>query len=92
MDRLTGEDRGVFLVKTQGSEHTWTITDDHVTILRESKRHNPFGMDAMNGRPYYATVKAWPEVGGCFATIINGGAGDVPWTRSSTIRSIERVE
>lgn len=92
MERLTENDRGTFLVQTQGSLHRWHITPEGVVrVTRYSSRPNPFGCDALNGRPYTATVKAWPEVGGVFLNIINGGGGDVPWTQSSTIKSIERV-
>lgn len=97
MDRLTEEDRGVFIVRTQGSAHIWDIGEHprkgtvHVTVTRYSSRRNPFGVDALTGRPYTATVQTWPEVGSCFLNTINGGAGDIPWTRSSRIASIERL-
>lgn len=92
MQRLTENDRGIFVVETQGSQHLWEIDDDGVRVTRESSRVNPYGLDSINGRPYNATVHTWPEVGGCFLNSINGALGDVPWTRSSTIKSIERVD
>lgn len=92
MERLTAEDRGTFLVTTRsGTEHLWTITDEGVEVERNGHRPNAFGCDVLNGRPYAATVQAWPEVGLTFMNIINGGRGDVPWTRSSTVVSIERI-
>lgn len=91
MERLTENDRGTFLVTTQGSTHMWEITDKGVKVTRNSGRANVYGLNRINGTPYDATVEVWPEVGGCFRNVINGGAGDIPWTRSSRIESIERV-
>lgn len=96
MDRLTESDRGNFLVTTQGSTHLWEITeshgDVHVSVTRNPNGRGHFSMDGFpNGRPYTATVKTWPEVGGLFLNIVSGGAGDIPWTRSSRIKSIERL-
>lgn len=95
MERLTENDRGTFLVKTQGSAHVWDIHEVRgevrVQVTRYSSGRNPFGCDMLTGRPYKATVDVWPSVHGYFTNIVNGGAGDVPWTRSSTIRSIERI-
>jgi hypothetical protein len=89
IDSISPKDRGVFLVRTQGSEHTWEIEDDGtVHVTRESARSNP-GLDHINGRRNYVTaVDVWPTVGNCFLYFMGG---DVPWTRSSTIREIERV-
>lgn len=93
MDRLTENDRGTFLVTTRsGTQHVWTITDERVTVLRNPSRtgNNHWSMgDFPNGRPNIAnSVHAWPEVGGCFLYTMSG---DIPWTRSSTVRSIERL-
>lgn len=92
MKRLTETDRGTFLVETQGSMHKWEITDESVSVTRFSSRHNPFGCDALNGTPYLADVRKWPEVGEVFFNVINGAGGDVPWTQSSTVKNISRVE
>lgn len=92
MERLTENDRGTFLVTTQsGTEHVWVITDERVTVQRTPKNTSHWSMQGFTTRPYTATVETWPEVGSCFLNIVNGGAGDAPWTRSSTVKSIERV-
>lgn len=95
MERLTENDRGTFVVKTRGSAHIWDVQEVRgevrVQVTRYSSRSNPFGCDALTGRTYNATVKAWPEVGETFTNVINSGAGDIPWTRSSRIESIERI-
>lgn len=97
MERLTENDRGTFLVTTKsGTQHKWEIVDSHgephVSVTRMPKRdgEHHWSMDAFpNGRPVTAnTVHAWPEVGGCFLYTMHG---DIPWTRSSTVRSIERL-
>lgn len=88
---ITPNDRGVFLVTTQGSEHLWEIEDDgSVFVTRESQRVNPYGLNMINGRRNVVTsVEAWPMLGGTFLYCMSG---DIPWTRSSTIRNIERIE
>lgn len=89
MERLTENDRGTFLVTTQGSIHRWEITDEGVFVtrnpdMRDSK--NPFGMDSINGRRNEViSVEMWPAVGVCFMYTMYG---DMSWVRSSRIRSI----
>lgn len=93
MDRLTEQDRGIFLVTTySGTEHVWEITDEKVAVARQpvGGRHHP-SMAGFPTTPYEADVKYWPEVGSCFVNIINGGYGDIPCTRSSTVQTIERL-
>lgn len=92
MEELTEVDRGTFFVETQGSLHKWEISDDEVLVTRFSSRSNPYGCDSLNARPYRATVKVWPAVGAYFLNVINGGASDVPWTRSSRIKSIRKAD
>jgi hypothetical protein len=91
MNVLTEKDRGTFLVTTQGSTHIWEITDEHVFVTRNPGRESHWSMgDFPNGRRNVATkVVAWPEVGGAFMYYLHG---DTPWTRSSLIKSIERVD
>jgi hypothetical protein len=94
MDRLTENDRGTFLVTTRsGTQHVWVITDSGVEVTRKAKRgaEHHWSMRDFPEKPYTATVQIWPEVGVCFQNIINGGHGDIPWTRSSTVQSIERL-
>lgn len=94
MERLTENDRGTFLVTTlSGTKHLWVITDEGVTVQRKAKRdayHHP-SMNGFTEQPYRATVNTWPEVGSCFLNIVNDGVGDIPWTRSATVKSIERL-
>lgn len=92
MERLTETDRGTFLVTTKsGTEHTWVITDEGITVERRPSRDGHWSMSGFpNGRPNHVTkVSSWPEVDGFFLYHMHG---DIPWTRSSRIRSIERVE
>lgn len=94
MDRLTENDRGTFLVITKsGTRHTWVITDESVTIERNpdpNGEHHWSMSGFANGRPNTAIrVEMWPEVGGFFLYHTHG---DIPWTRSSRIKSIERVD
>lgn len=92
MDKLTAEDRGTFIVTTySGTTHTWEISDEAVMVTRKASGPGHWSMQDFTTRPYRATVQTWPVVGGRFHNIVNGGAGDVPWTLSSTIVSIERV-
>jgi hypothetical protein len=92
MDRLTENDRGTFLVTTRsGTQHTWVLSDEGVTVERNpSPESGHWSMHAfINGRPNHVTrVEAWPEVGSCFLYFMHG---DIPWTRSSTVQSIERL-
>lgn len=92
MERLTENDRGTFLVTTKsGTQHVWNITDDEVTVQRQPKRggaHHP-SMDNFTSEPYVAEVHTWPEVDFFFLNVIKDG--DVPWTRSARIVSIERL-
>lgn len=91
MDVLTENDRGVFLVTTRsGTEHVWDISDEGVTVERNPAGTGHWSMELFpNGRPNVVTdVTAWPEVGACFLYHMYG---DIPWTRSSTVRSIERL-
>lgn len=91
MNALTENDRGTFVVTTQGSTHLWEITDDGVWVTRNPGAESHWSMrDFPNGRRNRATkVVSWPEVDGMFLYFLHG---DTPWTRSSRIRSIERVE
>lgn len=95
MDRLTENDRGTFLVTTRsGTQHKWVITDEVITVERnpgDSEGGNHWSMFGFpNGRPNYVTkVERWPEVG---VTFLYWMHGDIPWTRSSTVRSIERLD
>lgn len=93
MQRLTADDRGTFRVETRSSTHIWRIDPINgvVTVERYSSQPNPFGCDALNGRRYVADVQAWPEVGGCFLNVVDGGTGDVPWVRSSSVKRITRL-
>lgn len=97
MERLTENDRGTFLVTTlSGSKYKWELRDNHgevhVSVTRTPKRGHEghWSMEAFpNGRPVTVNaVHAWPEVGGCFLYTMHG---DIPWTRSSTVVSIERL-
>lgn len=93
MERLTENDRGTFLVTTRsGTQHVWHITDEVITVQRNPSRdgNRHWSMaDFPNGRPNtVGRVVYWPEVGGHFLYTLHG---DTPWTRSSTIRSIERL-
>jgi len=92
ISEIVPTDRGVFIVKTQSSTHRWTITDESVIVERnpDADREHHWSMDGFPPS-YHATPKAWPVVGECFLNTVNGGAGDIPWTRSSTVKSIERV-
>lgn len=94
MERLTENDRGEFIVTTKsGTTHLWEITDEGVTVTRRpnaDSEHHP-SMNGFTEQPYRATVHAWPEVGGFFFNIVNGGAGDIPCMRSARIVSIEKV-
>ena len=92
MERLTENDRGTFVVTTKsGTKHTWVITDDSVTVLRVPAGDSHWSMrDFRNGVPNIVSkVHMWPEVDGFFLYFLHG---DTPWTRSSRIRSIERVD
>lgn len=93
MERLTAEDRGTFIVTTKsGTTHTWVITDERVTVERNPSKdgEHHWSMSGFNnGRPNTATrVEAWPEVEGFFLYHMHG---DIPWTRSARIVSIERA-
>lgn len=95
MERLTENDRGTFLVTTKsGTTHLWEIIDSHgepfVSVTRRPSNPGHWSMQGFpNGRPVTATrVDAWPEVGGFFLYHMHG---DIPWTRSSRIVSIERI-
>lgn len=88
---LTEDMTGRYLVKTQGSIHLWDL-DNKFYVRNPSpesmaNRHMP---DHVNHRPLsWVKVERWPKVGQSFLTILNG---DMPWHRSSTIRSIERLD
>lgn len=95
--RLTENDRGTFLVTTRsGTQHKWELIDSHgevhVSVTRMPKRghESHWSMrEFPNGRPVTAAkVVAWPEVGGHFLYTMHG---DMPWTRSSKVVSIERL-
>lgn len=91
MERLTENDRGTFLVTTKsGTQHTWVITDEGITVERRPSGDGHWSMSGFpNGRPNTVTrVDMWPEVDGFFLYHMYG---DIPWTRSSRIRSIERL-
>lgn len=91
MDELTADDRGVFLVETQGSVHRWTITDEGVSYVRKSQRENPSGLNHYNGKSISVyEVPVWPKVGGVF--FVRTRLYSLPWHQSSTIKSITRVE
>ena|SRR6478752_8317070 len=96
MERLTENDRGTYLVTTRsGTQHKWEIVDNHgeafVSVTRMPKRNGSHWsmVGFPNGRPVTAyRVEVWPEVGSCFVYFMHG---DIPWTRSSTVQSIERL-
>lgn len=95
MERLTENDRGKFLVTTKsGTTHLWEIRDNHgephVSVTRKPSGDGHWSMVGFpNGRPVTAyRVDLWPKVGGFFLYHMHG---DIPWTRSSRVQSIERV-
>ena len=90
VDELTEDMTGKYLVTTQGSTHLWDLDARHYVRNPGPESLSIGFADHHNNRPLQWTkVERWPVVGDTFLTILHG---DMPWHRSSTIRSIEKVE
>jgi hypothetical protein len=62
VDALTPEMNGIWLVKTQGSEHIWNL--DHETYTRLPQSRSRSGAFAFDHQPMAITrVDRWPRVG-----------------------------
>lgn len=90
-DKLDAEMTGKWKIVTQGSEHVWDL--DEMTWVRSQKSGlNPMHYDGKAMELQQVVV--WPEVGGCFLVWCREvrHAVSPTWHRSSTIKSIEKVD
>ena len=94
VDALVPEMTGMWLVKTQGSEHIWNL--DHSTYTRLPGSRSRSGTFAFDHQPMAITrVERWPRVG--FTSLVWYADPTNPlstehWRRSSRIVAITRID
>ena len=88
VEELTPDMRGVWLVKTVGSQHVWNLDAATYTRLPGEGRAQ---WDADGRACPILTVGSWPRVGSRFYLHFLGPLG-VEWRYSSTVQHIELLE
>lgn len=93
VDALTPEITGIWLVKTQGSDHIWNL--DHHTYTRLPRSHSRSGAFAFDHQPMAITrVERWPRIGSTSLLWYNDPTDpDLTehWRQSSPIVSITEI-
>lgn len=88
IEHIDAESPGLYVVRTQGSEHVWNPQEGW--YVRKPGRRGHWSMSDFpnHRRVHWTRVERWPVVGQTFRVILTG---DTPWHQSSTIREIEEV-